>query len=81
MSQCSRVTSIPNLSIAAAPTVPTMVSVCSATASSARPSRSSPNADAAIPYTSGTAHARAQSAIPAIADGFVSRFAIRTSMT
>ena len=81
MSQCIRVTSSPNCSIAAAPTEPTMCSRCGATASNARPTRSSPNVEAATPNTSGTAQARAQSSIRSNGTGEVNRLATNASIT
>ena len=81
MSQCSRVTSIPNAAIAAAPIDPMICSDRAAIASNARPRRSSSSTSAGTPKTSCTAHNRAQSATRTIAAGCVNRFAINTSIT
>jgi hypothetical protein len=61
MSQCSRATCTPKAAIARAPTEPTIASSLGAIASKARPMRSSLSAWEAMPKTSGTAHAAAQS--------------------
>ena len=81
MSQCSRDTSSANAAIALSPTEPTTYSRTGASASSARPIRSSLRASGAAPNTSLTAQGRAQSATCTNGRGEVSRFAISASMT
>ena len=81
MSQCSRATSMPNAAIACAPTEPTMASSSGAIASSARPIRSSLSASGAMPKTSSTAHARAQSSTRRSGVGEVNRLATSASIT
>ncbi len=81
MSQCNRATSTPNTAIARAPTDPTIWSNAGATASNARPIRSSLSASAAMPKTSSTAHSPAQSWTRNSGRGLVSRLATSASIT
>ena len=81
MSQCNRVTSIPNASIAATPTDPAIWSRCGATASSARPIRSSLSSPGSTPSTSPTAQSRAHDWTCTNGDGDVSRLATSASIT
>src|SRR6266545_2004720 len=74
-SQCSRATSRPNTPIARAPTDPTIWSNCGATASSARPIRSSLSTCGSIPQTSWTAHWLAHCSTWTSGVGEVSRLA------
>jgi hypothetical protein len=81
MSQCTRATSIPKVLIARAPTDPTIWSNSGATASNARPIRSSLSAAGSIPKTSATAHSLAQSTTLSSGRGLVRRFATSASIT
>jgi hypothetical protein len=81
MSQCSRAVSMPKAAIARAPTEPTMASSLGAIASRARPMRSSWSAWEAMPKTSGTAQAAAQSCTRRNGVGEVNRLATSTWIT
>ena len=72
---------MPKFAMAPAPTEPTMPSSLGATASRARPTRSSLSASGSMPKTSSVAHTLAQSVTWTSGVGEVRRLAINASMT